>query len=112
MNTEFEEKVDIDDLVLPSKPLKLSEIERVGIKQEPFEEVEHLAAFESDPDGENKFKLEMEENLLKLCKELDKEKSENSLTDFIVKRSLKIRQFVEMFAQYDSLERCHEIKPF
>ena len=32
MNTEFEEKVDIDDLVLPSKPLKLSEIERDGIK--------------------------------------------------------------------------------
>ena len=32
-NIEFEEKVDIDDLVLPSEPMKLAEIE---IKQEPL----------------------------------------------------------------------------
>ena len=34
-NIEFEEKVDIDDLVLPSEPMKLAEIE---IKQEPLKE--------------------------------------------------------------------------
>ena len=52
-NIKLEEEVDIDDLVLPSKPLELSEIENDGIKQEQFEEVEQFAAFESDPDGEN-----------------------------------------------------------
>ena len=46
---EFEEKADIDDLVLPSEPMKLAEIE---IKQEPVEG--------------NKFKLRMEESILKL----------------------------------------------
>ena len=32
-NIKFEEEVDIDDLVLPSKPLKLSEFESDDIKQ-------------------------------------------------------------------------------
>ena len=45
INTEFEEKVDIDDLVLTSKPSKLAEIESDGIKQEPVEEQQ--TAFES-----------------------------------------------------------------
>ena len=44
-NTEFEEKVDIDDLVLTSKPSKLAEIESDCIKQEPVEEQQ--TAFES-----------------------------------------------------------------
>ena len=44
-NTEFEEKVDIDDLVLTSNPSKLAEMESNGIKQEPVEEQQ--AAFES-----------------------------------------------------------------
>ena len=47
-NTEFEEKVDIDDLVLASKPSKLTEIASNGIKQEPVEY--QKAAFESDHD--------------------------------------------------------------
>ena len=92
-NIEFEEKVDIDDLVLPSEPMKLAEIE---IKQEPVEEKEQIAAFESDHDKGKKFKLKMEENILKLYEELDKEKYENSPTDIInQRRSLKIKQFVE-----------------
>ena len=33
-NTEFEEKVDIDELVLPSKAMKSAEIEIKDIKQE------------------------------------------------------------------------------
>ena len=37
-DTEFEEKVDIDDLVLPSKPKKSAEIDFNDIKQEPLEE--------------------------------------------------------------------------
>ena len=45
---EFEEKVDIDDLVLMSKPSKLAKIESDGIKQEPVGEQQ--AAFESDHD--------------------------------------------------------------
>ena len=44
-STEFEEKVDIDELVLTSKPSKLAEIESDGIKQEPVEEQQ--TAFES-----------------------------------------------------------------
>ena len=35
---EFEEKVDIDDLVLPPKPMKMIETEISDIKQEPLEE--------------------------------------------------------------------------
>ena len=42
-NTEFEEKVDIDDLVFPSKPINWSEIEIKDIKQEPLEEEEQLS---------------------------------------------------------------------
>ena len=72
-NTEFEEKVDIDDLVFPSKPINLSEIEIQDIKQEPLEEEEQHAVFEAnhDLDLEMKFKLKMEENILKLYEELD-----------------------------------------
>ena len=49
-NIEFEEKVDIDDLVFPSKPMKLSEIEINDIKKEPQEEEKQNASFESDHD--------------------------------------------------------------
>ena len=66
-NTEFEEKVDIDDLVLSSKPAKMAEIEIINIMEEPLEE-QH-AAFESDQDIGIKFKLKMKENILKLCEE-------------------------------------------
>ena len=44
---------------------------------------------------EMEFKLKMEENILKLYEELDKEKSENSTVDFSLRRLLKIREFVE-----------------
>ena len=112
-DTEFEKKVDIDDLVLPSKPMNSAKIDFNDIKQEPFEAEEgQQAAFESYPDREKKFKLKMEENILELYVELDKEKSENSAMDFSLRRSLKIRQFVENIVQKDSLERYHEIKLF
>ena len=42
---EFEEKVDVDDLILPSKPLKSAEIEINNIKQEPIEEEKKQNAF-------------------------------------------------------------------
>ena len=32
--------------------------------------------------------------------------------DFSIRRSLKIRQFVEKIAEHDSLEKYHEVKPF
>ena len=109
---KFEEKVDIDDLVLPSETMKLAEIEINNIKQEPVEEKEKNAAFESDHDEGKKFKLKMEESIVKLYEELDKEKYEDSMTDISLRRSLKIRQFVENITKYDSLERYHEFKPF
>ena len=34
---DFEEKVDIEDLVLPSEPTKLAEMEILDVKKEPFE---------------------------------------------------------------------------
>ena len=36
-NVEFEEKVDIEDLVLPSKPMKMADVEINDIKEEPLE---------------------------------------------------------------------------
>ena len=78
-NVEFEEKVDIDDLVLPSKPIALAEID---IKQEPIVEQNQHAAYESDLDVKKAFQLKMEENILKLYKELDIEKSGSSRMDF------------------------------
>ena len=107
-DTEFEEKVNIDDLFLPSEPARSAEIDVNDIKQEPLEE----AAFESDPDKEKMFKLKMEENILELYMELDNEKSEKSTMDFSLTRSLKIRQFVEKIAHKDSLVRYHEVKAF
>jgi hypothetical protein len=35
---DFEEKVDIDDLVLPSKPSKMGTMEILDVKEEPLEE--------------------------------------------------------------------------
>ena len=45
---EFEEKVDIDDLVLPPKSMKMIETEISDIKQEPLEEENKHAVLESD----------------------------------------------------------------
>ena len=89
MNTEFEEKVDIDDLVLPSKPLKLAEIEVNDIKQEPFEDEKQNTAFESDHNEGKKFKLKMEESILGVYEELDKGKSESLTMEFSLRRSVR-----------------------
>ena len=51
----------------------------------------------------------MEESILKLYEELDKEKYENSTME--QRRSLKIRQFVEKMAKYDPLEGSHKVQP-
>ena len=58
-DTELEEKVDIDVLLLPAKPKKSAEIDSNDIKQEPLEKKQQ-AAFESDHDEEKKFILQME----------------------------------------------------
>ena len=111
---EFDEKVDIVDLVLPSKPTESAEIEINDVKQGQLEEEKQDAALEIDSDLGKEFKLKMEENILILCEELDKEKSENSATDFDFKltRLIKIRQFVKNISEYGSLEKSHGIKPF
>ena len=56
-NIEFEEKVDIDDLVLPSKPMKMAVIEINDIKQEPIEEKNKQNAFQLDHDEGKKFSV-------------------------------------------------------
>ena len=102
-NVEFEEKVDLDTVVLPSKPVKLAEIEINDIKQEPIEMEKQHAIFESDHDVGKEFKLKVEENILRLYQELDKEKYENSSLDFSLRRSLKIKAFVEKNSEYGSV---------
>ena len=102
-NIEFEEKVDIDDLVLTPKPMKLSEIDINDVKKEPQEEEKQNASFDSDHNVRKRFKLNMEENILKLYEDLDKERSESSTLDLNVRRLLKIRQFVEEIAQHESV---------
>ena len=87
-DTEFEEKVNVDDLVLPSKPTKSAEMDfNDDVKQEPFEKEKQRAAFDSDDDGKKTFELKMEENILELYVELDNEKSKKSTTDFSLGRS-------------------------
>ena len=110
-DTELEEKVNIDDLDLSSEPTRSAVIDFNDIKQEPIEEEMQQATFESDPDGEKKFKLKLEESIWELYVELDNEKSENSTTDLSRTRSLKIKQFVEKIVQKDSLEG-YQFKPF
>ena len=46
---DFEEKVDIEDLVMPTEPTKLAEMEMLDVKKEPFEvyEGQKSTAFES-----------------------------------------------------------------
>ena len=109
-NMDFEEKVDIDDLVLPSKPTEMAEIEINDVKEEPLEE--QITDLESNQSIVKKFKLKMEENISKLYEELDKEKSVNSMVDFSLRKSIIIRQFVEKISEYDPLKKYLEIKPF
>ena len=71
---EFEEKVDIDDLVLPSKPMKMADVEINDIKEEPLEAND---AFQSDQDEGKEFILKMEESILELFEELEEENLEN-----------------------------------
>ena len=77
-NIEFEEKVNINNLLLPSKPIKLAKIEIHDIKQEPLLVEKHYFDFESDLDVGKK----MKENISKLYQE-----------------------FVENIEQYDSVNR-------
>ena len=80
---EFEEKVDIEDLVLPSEPTKLTEMEILDIKKEPFEvyEEQKHVAFESAHVVRKEYKLKIEETILKLYEELDRKKYENPTMD-------------------------------
>ena len=76
-NFEFEEKVDIDALVLPS---------------------------ESAHDRKKQYRLEIKETILKLYEELDREKCENSIVDFSQKRSLKIIENIDKLELYEKSE--------
>ena len=102
-NMEFEEKVDIDNLVLPSKPITLENMDLQSnlkmIENVEFEEKFDINT-ELDHDEGKEFKLKMEENILKMYQELDKEKSESLSLDFSLRRSLKIRKFVEKITEH------------
>ena len=110
-NIEFEEKVDIHDLVLPSELMKLPEMEIHAVKEEPFEgsfhEEEGCTSSESAHNRKKQYKLEIEEAILKLYEELDREKCENSIVDFSQKRSLKI---IENIDKLELSEKSEERK--
>ena len=95
-NIEFEEKVDIETLVLNAEPTKIPKIE--------LADNEKLENARSIDEERNHFKLKMEENILKLYEELDKEKAENPMMDFRLRRSLKIRKFVERINTYEFVD--------
>ena len=94
-NIEFEEKVDIETLVLMAEPTKVPRIE--------FADKENELLVGSIHEERKNFDLKMEENIFDLFEELDKEKSEISMIDFSRRRSLKIKQFVERIRKYDTL---------
>ena len=106
-NMEFEEKVDIDNLVLPSKPITLENMD-LQSNLTMIENVEFEEKFDTntelDHDVGKEFKLKMEENILKMYQELDKEKSENSAIEFNLRRSQKIRKFVENIAEHGNVD--------
>ena len=111
-NVVFEEKVDIDDLVLPSKLIKMPEMEVVDIKQEPIAGLQRNSTIvhegekhvQKTLDGKKQYNFEIEESILKLYEELDREKYENPMMDFSQRRSLRIREVV------DKLELCEKIE--
>ena len=87
-NIEFEEKVDIDDLILPSEQMKMGDI----VINEIFKVDQRKESQYCDLEFDNK--LKMEEKILKLFEELDMDKSNCSTNNFFQIRLFKIRHFV------------------
>ena len=110
-NIDFEEKVDIEDLVLPSEPTKLAEMEILDIKKEPFEvnEEQKHVAFESAHVVRKEYKLKIEETILKLYDELDREKYENPNMDLSQRRSLRIREVVDELEFSEKIEELESM---
>ena len=79
-NIKFEENVDIDDLVLPPDLRKLPAMEIHVVKEESFEvsvhEEEKCTSSESAHDRKKQYKLDLEETILKLYEELDRQRFE------------------------------------
>ena len=99
----FEEKLDIEDLIRHSKPTKLAQIKIFADKEEPLEDLEQSttvhqgekrAAFVSAHDGKKQYKLKIEDTILRLYEELDREKYENLTMDVNQRRSLRIREVI------------------
>ena len=101
-NFEFEKKVDIDTLVLYSNPIETDRIENYGFKQETLEVDEEIVCHESANDESKHFKLKMEEDILKLFMELEKEKLGNPMLNFGPATFMRIRQLSEEF------QLCHD----
>ena len=97
-NIEFEEKVDIKKIVLIAEPTKIPKREFSDNENELIENASSIR------EERNNSSLNMEANILKLYEELDKEKYENRVMDFSLRRSLKIRQFVKRMKECDILD--------
>ena len=68
---DFEESVDIDDLVPPSKHSKMGKMEIFDVKEEPFEE-NRCTGLESVHDKKKQYELKIEDTILKMYEELDR----------------------------------------
>ena len=101
-NFEFEKKVDIDTLVLYSNPIEIDRIENYDIKKEPLEVDEEIICHGSANDESKHFKLKMEEDILKLFMELEKEKLGNPMLNFGPATFMRIRKLSEEF------QLCHD----
>ena len=111
-NIEFEEKVDLETLVLPSKSMNLSKrplLKELLENGKSIHEERNSAFLESIYDGRKHIKLKMEKDILELYEDLDKEKSENPMMDLSQSRSVKIRQFIETIGGYDNQKMSSEI---
>ena len=114
---EFEEKVDIDDLILPSNQVEMLDtridikkeisgnehFEINGVKQGVFDSCHekdrsHFAS-NSVLKLENMYKLKLEITFFNLYEELENEKKKMSLTDFNTVKARKIKQSVEKISK-------------
>ena len=105
---DFEEKVDIDDLVLPSKTSTMGIMEILDVKEEPLEENKGTA-LESVHDRKKQYQLKIEDTILKLYEELDREKFENPMMDFSQRRSLRIREVVDQLEWFEKIEELESM---
>ena len=98
-NIKFEEKIDIEDLVLPSEPEGTPNMENIDIKVEPMD-TQFLSAHEGNKQDCNDL---MEKDIANLFEELDM----MSRYDCDKMRVKKVKQLVEKYQSIDAKEHVN-----